>query len=43
MDVASYEAGKICRWRFWGEKMVQTVIWVSSLPKEFGIRQNELI
>jgi len=40
MDVASYVAGKICRWRFLfggGEKMVQTVTWVSGLPKEFAI------
>ena len=39
MDVASYEAGKICRvgGGFWGEKMMQTqtVTWVSGLPKEF--------
>jgi len=37
MDVASYVAGEICRWRFLGEKMVQTVTWVSGLPKEFAI------
>jgi len=33
MDVASYVAGKICRWRFLGEKMVQTVTWVSGCQK----------
>ena len=36
MDVASYVAGnfgKICKWRFLGEKVVQTVTWVSGLPK----------
>ena len=39
MDVVSYVAGKICRWRFLlgGEKMVQTVTWVSGLPKEFAM------
>ena len=37
MDVASYEAGKACGLRFQGEKMVQTVTWLSGLTKEFAI------
>jgi len=37
MDVASYVSGKICRWRFLGGgKILQTVTWVSGLPKEFA-------
>ena len=38
MDVESYEAGKNCRYiGFWKENMVQTVTWLSGLPKEFAI------
>ena len=40
MDVASYVAGKICRWRFFlggGEDDADCVTWVSGLPKEFAI------
>ena len=40
MDVSSYEAGKIYKYRFFfggGENMVQTVTWLSGLPKEFAI------
>jgi len=37
MDAASYEAGKVCKYEFLGEKMVQTVTWLSGLPKEFVI------
>ena len=38
MDVASYEASKVGKLRFWGgEKMVQNVTWLSGLPKEFAI------
>jgi len=37
MSVASYEAGTNCKEGFRREKMVQTVTWLSGLPKEFDL------